>query len=233
MSKSKLILALDVPTPDEAKKLVECLAEYVGVFKVGSQLFTAAGPEIVKFIRSKGAEVFLDLKFHDIPHTVAKAVVEAGKMDVAMLTLHASGGSDMILAAREAAEEADRAPLLLAVTVLTSMDNEDLVEVVVNHSTNGQVLNLARLAKRAGADGLVASPHEVALIRDEVGNHIKIVVPGVRPAGAETFDQKRVMTPHDALKAGANYIVVGRPIINAPDPVAAAQSILHEISILD
>lgn len=233
MSKSKLILALDVDTFEEAKTWVEKLHDVVGVFKVGSQLFTSSGPEIIKYIRSKGTEVFLDLKFHDIPNTVAKAVSAAAQYDVAMLTLHACGGADMLQAAREAVEEADRPPLLLAVTVLTSFDNEDLAEVGVDHTVGGQVLNLARLAKRSGVDGVVASPLEVSLLREQLGNHLKIVVPGVRPMGAETNDQKRVMTPNEAITAGASYIVVGRPITQAPNPREAAERVLREIELAE
>ncbi|MDX2227383.1 MAG: orotidine-5'-phosphate decarboxylase [Verrucomicrobiae bacterium] len=230
MAKSKLILALDVPSEAEARRHIDRLRDSVGVFKVGLQLFTACGPQIVEYIRRTGAEVFLDLKFHDIPNTVAHAVKSAAALDVAMLTLHAGGGSDMLKAAREAAESAARKPLLLAVTVLTSMDKDDLMEVGVDHTPSGQVLNLARLAfKQSGIPGLVSSPLEVPFIREQIGPDVKIVTPGIRPSGAGADDQKRTMTPGEAIRAGANYLVVGRPILEAENPAQAAADVVREI----
>lgn len=228
--KSKLIVALDIPEEIEAKKIVDELHDCVGYFKVGLQMFTRFGPSLVSHIRSHGADVFLDLKFHDIPNTVAHAVESACALDVGMLTIHACGGSDMMKAAVEAAGKAARKPVVLAVTVLTSMDKSDLEEVGVDHTLPGQVMHLARLAVGSGVDGLVCSAHEIGLIRDDVCKQVTLVVPGIRPAGAQTGDQKRVMTPKEAIDAGANFLVVGRPILESPDRRKAAEEILAQIA---
>lgn len=214
--KSKLIVALDVDSFDRAATLARELREVVDVFKVGSQLFTRVGPRIVGFIREQGRQVFLDLKFHDIPHTVAKAVESAATLRVAMLTLHTVGGEEML---RAAAAVPGR-PKLLGVTVLTSVAGDVADEVV----------RRARLAVDCGLDGVIASPHEIRLIRQAVGEKPLIITPGIRPAGETKGDQKRVMTPAEAVVAGASYIVVGRPIVAATDPVAVARRVVAEIT---
>jgi orotidine-5'-phosphate decarboxylase len=221
-----LIAALDVPEADQALALASQLAPVVGAFKIGKELFTAAGPDVVRRVRDLGADVFLDLKFHDIPHTVAKAVTAATRLDVQMLTLHASGGTAMMQAAVKAAADG---PLVLGVTVLTSMDETDLAEVGVQKSPADQVLHLARLATRAGLKGLVCSPQEIATLREALPPEVQLVTPGIRPAGADPADQKRVMTPAKALAAGANWLVIGRPICAAKNPRQAAEAILDSL----
>lgn len=235
MKTNKLIVALDVDSAHRARELFHSLRGVVGMFKVGSQLFTAAGPDLVREIVSSGERVFLDLKFHDIPNTVATAGVEATRLGVTLFNLHAAGGSEMMRrTAAAVAECADSErltrPSIIAVTVLTSADASTLVEV--GHSSEPATLvpRLALLAEASGMDGVVASPHEVSIIRSAVKNpNFLIVTPGVRPAGSSLFDQKRVTTPQDAIIAGADYIVVGRPILEAADPAQAAQQILEEI----
>jgi orotidine-5'-phosphate decarboxylase len=232
----KLIVALDVDTPAQALSLVQELRGVAGMFKVGSQLFTLAGPQIVKDIIDSGAKVFLDLKFHDIPHQVAGAARSATELGVSLFTLHASGGTEMMRRAVEAvAETAERAgttrPAVLAVSVLTSIDAETLRQVGVNSTMEESVLRLVKLAEQAGVDGAVASPREAAQIRGAVANPgFLIVTPGIRPTENNgTDDQRRVATPAAALAAGANYLVVGRPITAAADPVAAARQIIAEM----
>ncbi len=232
--RKRLIFALDVPTQREALELVDALAGEVGVFKVGKQLFVSSGPEIVKQIRRRGGDVFLDLKFHDIPRTVAKAAAEATKLDVAMLDVHASGSVEMMRetvreVAKTARDERVKRPKLLAITVLTSLNRSDLSRVGVKSTVESQVTRLAKLARLCGMDGVVASPLEVARIRRECGSRFLIVTPGVRPASSDVEDQKRVMTPEQAIRAGAKYLVVGSPIRNAPDPVQAARDIVAEM----
>ncbi len=227
----RLIFALDVPTEREALDLVDLLRDEVGLFKVGKQLFVHAGPEIVKEIRRRQADIFLDLKFHDIPRTVAKAAVEATKLGVAMLDVHATGSTEMMRLTSAEVAKAARAnrikrPKVLAITVLTSLDKRDLAEVGVRSSVDNQVARLAKLARSSGMDGVVASPHEVARIRRECGSRFIIVTPGVRPASADIEDQKRVMTPEQAIREGSKYLVVGSPIRNAADPVQAARDIV-------
>lgn len=231
----KLILALDVETADEAAKLVNLLQGRVGAFKVGLQLFTANGPAVVKMVQEKGQRVFLDLKFHDIPNTVARAVTEACKIGVFMLNLHASGGSEMMKAAVKAAKNASPAgkasrPILLAVTVLTSL-NESILgeELGIQRPLREHVAHLAWMTRESGLDGVVASPQEIREIRAACGENFLIVTPGVRPSWAATGDQKRIMTPREAIEAGADYIVVGRPILAAPDPAEAADRIIQEM----
>ncbi len=232
--KDRLIVALDVEGLGEAESIVDRLQGVVSTFKVGSQLFTAAGPAAVELVQKRGGRVFLDLKYHDIPNTVAGSVREATRLGVFMLTVHASGGVAMMRAAAEAAQEEakrrDHRPLVLAVTLLTSLDRAALQrELHVPLSVEGHALHLAHLAKAAGLDGSVASPHEVSAIRNGLGRGWVTVTPGVRPAGSVQDDQARVATPEAAIKAGADYLVVGRPIIQAPDPAAAALSILGAI----
>ena len=224
--KNPIIAALDVPDAEEALKLAEAIAPAVGAFKIGKELFVSAGPDIVKRVRDTGAAVFLDLKFHDIPNTVAKAVASAVRLDVQMLTVHTCGGTAMLKAAVKAA---DGGPLVLGVTVLTSMDESDLAEVGVQRSPADQVLHLAQLATQTGLKGLVCSPEEIVSLREVLPHEVQLVTPGIRPAGAESGDQKRVMTPADAIDAGANWLVIGRPIYGADNPRAAAEEILGSL----
>jgi len=231
----RLILALDVETIKGAEEIVDLLRGKVGAFKVGSELFAGAGPSVVEMIQRKGERVFLDLKFHDIPNTVAKAVAQACRLGVFMLNLHASGGSEMMRAAAAAAQRASAdskgsRPHLLGVTVLTSLDESILREELgVQRPLREQVVHLAKMAQEARLDGVVASPQEIHEIRAACGKGFLIVTPGVRPSWAAAGDQKRIMTPKEAIEAGADYIIVGRPILAAPDPGAAAHRILEEI----
>ncbi len=212
---------------------MERLGGVVRHCKVGKELFVAEGPSVVRELRRRGLEVFLDLKFHDIPNTVARACGAAAKLGVHLATLHASGGSDMMRAAVESVRDAARATegrtRLLAVTVLTSMDDVGLKEIGVDHTAAGQVLHLARLARASGMDGVVASVNEAEMIRRELGPGFLIVAPGIRPASEAVQDQKRTATPREAVQAGADYIVVGRPITAAPDPRQAAERVIGEL----
>jgi len=226
-ARERLIVALDVPEEALAMVLVDALAGQVGMFKVGSQLFTAAGPDVVRRIVARGERVFLDLKFHDIPNTVAGAVASAAQLGVALLTVHALGGKAMLEAAVGALPA--MGTRLLAITVLTSHDEASLRETGVSRHLTEQVRELARLARTAGLDGVVASPQEVAMLRADCGPDMLLVTPGVRPAGARAGDQARAATPAAALTAGADYLVVGRPITEADDPAAAAQAIIREM----
>jgi len=201
----------------------------VEFYKIGLQLYLAEGPEFVRRISGLGKEVFLDLKLHDIPNTVASAVASIGSLQVRMLTVHASGGSAMLQAAVQAAKGLQPRPLIIGVTVLTSLGDDELNEVGVGTSAADQVLRLSQVAVRAGCDGLVVSPQEVAAVRQAVGAKTVLITPGVRPSGKESNDQRRTATPAEALKAGSDYLVVGRPITSAADPAAAAQSILQEL----
>jgi orotidine-5'-phosphate decarboxylase len=225
-ARDRLIVALDVPTRTEALNLVRDLSPEVAFFKVGLQLYTAAGPEIVRSVLATGAKVFLDLKLHDIPNTVAWTVESAGQLRVQMLTIHLSGGAEMIRAA-VAARKNNLS--ILGVTVLTSADEQTLRQVGISDNIRDHVLRLAKLCVDAGIDGLVASPHEVKMLRTQFGAKIKLVVPGIRPSWSEAGDQKRVMTPREALEAGADYLVIGRPIIAHPRPREAVTKILNEI----
>ncbi len=228
LARNRLIVALDVPTA--AAALADRLGNTCRWFKVGLELYTAAGPAAVVPLLDRGFSVFLDLKFHDIPNTVAGAVRSAAALGVHMLTLHASGGPAMLAAAREALAGLANPPRLIAVTVLTSMDQPQLAAIGLSRSPADQVDLLARMGLAAGIDGFVCSPQEVASLRAFAGPDAALVVPGIRPAGADTGDQKRIATPADALRNGASYLVVGRPITQAQDPAAAASAILHEIS---
>ena len=222
----KIIVALDVATKKEAAALVEELREQISFFKIGLQLYTSEGPEIVCAVLSTGAKVWLDLKLHDIPNTVARAVESAGNLGVQMLTIHLSGGSEMIRAATAA--RANNISIL-GVTVLTSANEQTLRQVGISDGMDNQVLRLAKLGVECGIDGLVASPHELKMLRDELCSKIAIVTPGVRPSWAEPGDQKRVMTPRQALDAGADYLVIGRPIIADTNPRQALTKILDEL----
>jgi orotidine-5'-phosphate decarboxylase len=231
----RLIVALDVDTKEKAIALVEGLKSDVKLFKVGSELFTSCGPEIVGAIKSRGCGVFLDLKFHDIPNTAAKAVTVATRLGVSIMNVHALGGYDMMNRAAQAArDEAGRLkiekPKLIAVTILTSTDENSLKKIGVNDTMEKQVLRLAKLTKDASLDGVVASPSEVKPIRRELGQEFIIVTPGVRPEWAAADDQKRIAAPKEAVLSGATYIVVGRPITGASDPAGAARKILKEIA---
>lgn len=222
-------MALDVPSAAQARQLVQAIGESATTYKIGKQLFTAEGPQLVRELVASGRKVFLDLKFHDIPNTVAGAVRSAAELKVSMLTVHASGGSKMLKEAAEAAAQSSAKPLVLAVTVLTSMADADLQEIGVSGTALSQVLRLGALARQAGCGGLVASAKEAGELRRELGEGFAIVTPGVRPAGSVAGDQARVMTPRDAIAAGASHLVVGRPIIEAADPAKAAAAIVSEI----
>ena len=233
--RNPLVVALDVDSPAQALALVEQLRGLAGMFKIGKQLFTAAGPDIVRRVVALGERVFLDLKFHDIPNTVAKAGIEAARLGVSIFNVHALGGSQMLRTTAEtvgewATREGAPRPLILGVTVLTSHTQDSLRELGIERPLAEQVVHLAQLCDRAGLDGVVASPQEIAPIRAAVQNpSFAILTPGVRPAGAALNDQARVMTPGEAIKTGATWLVVGRPIIAAPDPAQAAQKIVEEI----
>ncbi len=225
-----IIAALDVPDAAHALELAEQLAPAVGAFKIGKELFVAEGPDIVRRIRDTGAAVFLDLKFHDIPNTVAKAVASAARLHVQMLTVHASGGTEMLRAAQAAAEDAENTPLILGVTVLTSMDETDLTEIGIQENPAQQVQHLATLATAAGLKGLVCSPKEITPLRAILPPETQLITPGIRPAGTDTGDQKRVLTPPQAIEAGASWLVIGRPICAAENPRAAAEAILDNLA---
>jgi orotidine-5'-phosphate decarboxylase len=232
--RERLILALDVEDVGRVKATLKLLAGEVGMFKVGKQLFTHAGPQAVKLIQEMGGEVFLDLKFHDIPTTVAKAAIEATRLGVKMFNVHASGSLAMMRqTAREVnrvcRQEALRRPIMLAVTVLTSLNENDLKKVGVTGEVADQVVRLALLSQKAGMDGVVAAPNEVSEIRAACGRRFVIVTPGIRLQKSKRDDQKRVMTPADAVRAGVDFIVVGRPIMEAADPVNAAREIIAEM----
>jgi orotidine-5'-phosphate decarboxylase len=231
MARNPIIVALDVSTAEAALKLVEQLAPVVGGFKIGSELFTSAGPGIVHRVRERGALVFLDLKFHDIPNTVAKSVAAAVQLDVQMLTVHTSGGLEMLKAAEQSAEEsAWRAgrtpPLVLGVTVLTSLDAGSLKDIGLDANVDYQVRRLATVAVRAGLRGLVCSPLEVAKLRPAIPPNMQLVTPGVRTGAEKADDQKRTLTPREAIAAGSSWLVIGRPIYAAENPRAAAEQIL-------
>jgi len=222
----KIIVALDVPTKKDALGLVEQLGGQISFFKIGLQLYTAEGPEIVRAVLASGAKVFLDLKLHDIPNTVANAVESAGKVGAQMLTIHLSGGPEMIRAAVSAKKGKMS---ILGVTVLTSATQQTLDEIGIGEQLDRHVLRLGNLGAAAGIDGLVASPFEVSFLREQLGDKIKLIVPGVRPSWSEPGDQKRFMTPRQALEAGADYLVIGRPITKDPNPRGAVEKILAEL----
>ena len=229
-----IIVALDVPKLELALNLVEQLAPIVGAFKVGKELFVSAGSDVVRRIRATGASVFLDLKFHDIPNTVAKAVAAAVQLDVQMLTIHTSGGSEMMRAAERAAQQTAKnllrpPPLVLGVTILTSLDSNELAEIGMVPNVGHQVERLALLAAKAGLRGVVCSPMEIAGLRQILPADTQLVTPGIRPSDANQDDQKRTLSPREAIVAGANWLVIGRPIIAAENPRAAAEHILASL----
>ena len=223
----RIIVALDVAREDEALDLVQRLGGRVSRFKVGLQLYTAAGPDVVRKIVATGAKVFLDLKLHDIPNTVAGAVESARTLGTEMLTIHLSGGEAMIRAALEAAE--DRL-IIVGVTALTSHNDETLGSIGCSEGVEKHVLRLAKIGVGAGVCALVASPREAAMLRAELGDRIKIITPGIRPEGTTTGDQKRVTTPREAIQAGADFLVIGRPIVADPHPLSAVDKIVAEIA---
>jgi orotidine-5'-phosphate decarboxylase len=233
LAKDRLIVALDVSSATRAQRVVQAIGEAANTYKVGKQLFTAEGPQVVRDLIASGRKVFLDLKFHDIPNTVAAAVRSASELGVSMLTVHASGGSKMLKAAVEAASQSAAKPTVLAVTVLTSLSDSDLQEIGVTGTVLSQVLRLGALARNAGCGGLVASAQEAGELRRELGEGFPIVTPGVRPAGSAAGDQARVVTPGDAIAAGSTYLVIGRPILDAPDPATAAAEIVSEIEMVE
>jgi len=229
-----IIVALDVPTADAALQLARQVAPVVGAFKIGNELFTASGPDIVRRIRDTGAAVFLDLKFHDIPNTVAKAVASATRLDVQMLTIHTGGGLEMMRAAEKSAQQTAlqsgrNTPLVLGVTVLTSMDGSALSEIGVGTDVGRQVERLAVLAINAGLRGLVCSPLEIAGLRQTLPAQVQLVTPGIRTGADKADDQKRTLSAPEAIKAGANWLVIGRPIYAAENPRAAAEAILKTL----
>jgi len=234
--RERLVLALDVDDFKKANELVDKLRDYVGVFKIGSQLFTAEGAKVVNMINEKGGKAFLDLKFHDIPNTVARAAEVATKSEVYIFNVHTSGGYEMMKAAADATvktsqELGTRKPLILGVTLLTSINQEILEkeEIGIKKRLEEQVVHLAKLAKAAGLDGVVASSWEIKEIKKVCGEDFIILTPGIRPAGKSSDDQKRVMTPQEAIKLGADFLVIGRPIRNAVNPVEATKEILREM----
>ena len=234
-AKDRIIVALDVETAFEARKIIDEIGTRSGAFKIGLQLFTSAGASFVRETVEKGCKVFLDLKFHDIPNTVAKASVEVARLGVWMFNVHAAGGAEMMRLTGESVgefceKESLTPPKIIAVTVLTSSNQETLRETGVEREIDSQVVNLARLTAKCGLDGVVASPHETSLIRQNLKNQDFIVVtPGIRPGFATNDDQKRVMTPKQAIAGGADYLVVGRPIVRADNKIKALESILAEI----
>ena len=234
MKNNRLIVALDVPNIGEAEKLVKLLSPLVEVFKVGNELFTASGPSAIQMIHSYGSQVFLDLKFYDIPNTVGSACEAAVRYKVFMLNVHSLGGKQMMFqtvqSVHKTAEELGIVPpKVLGVTILTSMKDLDLKEVGITKKLEKEVVSLAELAKACGLDGVVASAHEIELIRQKTAPDFLIVTPGVRPVWAAHGDQKRVMTPKEAIEKGANFIVVGRPITQSPSPLEATEKVLSEI----
>ncbi len=227
--RSCLIVALDVPDKPSALNAVEQLSGHVGYFKLGLEIFTREGPRLVEEIRDRGEKIFLDLKLHDIPNTVRGAVRSACRLGVHMLTVHASGGANMLTAASQEAQLSSSPPLLLAVTALTSLSEEEMKNLGVGGSVEQWVTRLAELAYNSGIRGIVASSKELPMLRSKFQNTLQFVIPGIRPAGTALQDQSRTATPAEAIQAGANYIVVGRPILQAPDPIKAADSIVEEI----
>ena len=233
-AQDRIFLALDVNSYRRAEELVTRLKDYVGGFKVGSQLFTRVGPRVLRMIKKAGKPIFLDLKYHDIPATVARAAEEAVRHGVSIFNVHISGGYEMMWACVETCGKLSREkslpkPLILGVTLLTSLTDADLSDLGIQRRIDAQVLSLGRMAQKAGLDGVVASPQEVKALRDAFGKDFIILCPGVRPAGANKHDHHRSATPKDAIAAGADYIVVGRPILDASDPVLVCQRLIQEI----
>ncbi len=229
VNNSRIIVSLDFADADTAFRLVERLEPGLCRLKVGKELFTGSGPAFIEALVVKGYDVFLDLKFHDIPNTVARACCAAARLGVWMVNIHASGGKTMLMSAREAIDKESHQPLLIGVTVLTSLSSDDLAEVGISASIDEQVLRLAHLSQDAGLDGIVCSAQEVTGLRAELGRDFILVTPGIRPVGADKGDQKRVMTPAQAMAAGSNYLVIGRPITQAEDPLKTLMDIEEEV----
>jgi orotidine-5'-phosphate decarboxylase len=229
--KDKICLVLDVDSREHALSLVRSLHDLTGMFKVGLQLFTAEGPSLVRDILATGSKVFLDLKFHDIPNTVRNAALEAARLGVSMITIHTSGGRAMMRAVREELDKkvTGPKPLVVGVTVLTSLDDAGLKEIGVDSTTDSQVVRMAKLAEASGLDGVVCSPHEIRNIREAVRPTFKIVTPGIRLPGQSADDQQRTATPHEAIAAGADYIVLGRVVTNAANPRGALETLLQSL----
>jgi len=230
MSKTQLIVALDVDSVEQAEIIVDEIGDQLSWYKIGKQLFTREGPKCVQMLKSKGKKIFLDLKFHDIPNTVAQAVKSALTLGADMVNFHASGGSEMIRKTVELNKATSPDCLLIAVTVLTSMGQEGLTELGIEGTPAEVVIRFAKIAKRNGADGVVCSAHEIDLIKENCGSDFQVIVPGIRPAGSAADDQKRIMTPTQAAEKGAEYIVVGRPITQAADRRSATAAILAELA---
>ncbi|GAB1112270.1 MAG: orotidine-5'-phosphate decarboxylase [Shewanella algae] len=231
MTETPIVVALDFDNKFKALQLIDKLDPSMCRLKVGKEMFTLFGPQLVKEIHDRGFDLFLDLKFHDIPNTVAKAVTAAAEMGVWMVNVHASGGLAMMEAARRALlPYGDNAPLLIAVTVLTSMSDDELKLIGVAGSAEDQVRRLARLTQKAGLDGVVCSARESSMLKAELGTDFKLVTPGIRPAGSDAGDQKRIMTPAEAMAAGSDYLVIGRPITQAVDPLATLQAIHQSLA---
>lgn len=230
MELPKIYVALDYQSASDADALIEQLPSGKVGLKVGKELFTSAGPQWVSSLVEKGFSIFLDLKFHDIPNTVAKAVTAAAKLGVDVVNVHASGGSRMMKAAADALKETDNPPLLIGVTVLTSMDESDLKELGISKSVNEQVEYLARLAKSSGLKGVVCSAQEANMLKAACGNDFKLMTPGIRPEGSSKDDQRRTMTPAEAVTVGVDYMVIGRPITQSPNPAQAVENILASIA---
>ncbi|MEQ8427670.1 MAG: orotidine-5'-phosphate decarboxylase [Gammaproteobacteria bacterium] len=230
MNSSRVVVPLDFPDQEQALALCQQLPPDQCKLKIGKELFTRAGPALVTKLIDSGYDIFLDLKYHDIPNTVAQACKAAAELGVWMLNVHASGGKQMLQAAREAIDSSSKQPLLIAVTVLTSMNEEELTEIGVTRSLPDQVMHLASMTKDAGLDGVVCSAREAAQLKQSFGPEFCLVTPGIRPASAAKDDQKRIMTPAEAIKAGSHYLVIGRPITRAEDPGAALAAINAEIS---
>jgi len=233
--KTQLIVALDTDSLKQAKQTVDTLSSLVSYFKVGSQLFTACGPAAVKMIKDAGGSVFLDLKFHDIPNTVAKAALSVLELGVSMFNVHALGGKIMLTEMVKAVDKEFRnskakRPLILGVTILTSFNRQQLNSIGIMRSVKNEVAYLARLCKGCGLDGVVCSGHELELLRRVTGKNFVLVVPGVRPKKSESFDQKRIVTPEEAVRLGADFIVVGRPITASSDPLKSAQDIINQLN---
>jgi orotidine-5'-phosphate decarboxylase len=227
----KIIVALDFPSQNPALALADQLDPAKCRLKVGKELFTRSGPDLVKALQSRGFDIFLDLKFHDIPNTTSAAVVAAAELGVWMVNVHASGGEKMMVACRERLEAfGNDRPLLIAVTVLTSMSDEDLAGIGITGSAEAHVSRLATLTKNSGLDGVVCSAQEAPRLKAEQGSDFQLITPGIRPLTADKGDQQRIMTPVDALKAGSDYLVIGRPITQAPDPLAALEAIHAEVA---
>jgi orotidine-5'-phosphate decarboxylase len=227
---NKIFCALDTPDLDRALELADALKGSVGGLKVGLEFYSAQGPAGVKRISESGLPLFLDLKFHDIPNTVASAIRALNPLNPALLTIHAAGGPAMMQAAAEAAKDWENPPLVLGVTVMTSLDDDDLRDTGIDTSTSDQVKRLAALALKSGLGGVVCSPFEIAMLKQEFGTGLTLVVPGIRPVGADKGDQKRVMAAKEAIDLGADFLVIGRPITGAPDPVAVACEIAASLA---